>query len=108
MMGRPGVENDKALRYECYQCKRVLDGCGIYSNNDFRRWAVHNHPDKGGALREFQNISRCVDLVIKQHCEDDPCRYFDYLFSHRCRVIPHVLGALSPFPLTLTRTLPLS
>ncbi|CAG9465208.1 unnamed protein product [Pedinophyceae sp. YPF-701] len=63
----------QAEAYECLRCKRSLRARGIHSNNDFRRWAIRNHPDKGGSLQEFQSTSRCVDLVVKQRCQDDPC-----------------------------------
>jgi hypothetical protein len=42
-------------------CEERLQELGITSRKDFTRWAVRNHPDKGGVTKVFQEISSCVD-----------------------------------------------
>jgi len=41
-----------------------LRAAGIGNRQEFRQWARHNHPDKGGSLAQFQHISRLVDQVF--------------------------------------------
>lgn len=43
------------------ECDKVLADAGITSRRDFLRWAVRNHPDKGGNTEVFQRVSNCVD-----------------------------------------------
>jgi len=39
----------------------LLDFLGIKTSRDFRWWALRNHPDKGGDLETFQDVSNLVD-----------------------------------------------
>lgn len=55
---------------KCQMCKTLFERKGIEFSEDpsvvtknFRKWAVRNHPDKGGDLDEFQSMSACVDIV---------------------------------------------
>lgn len=43
------------------ECDKVLAEAGITSRRDFLRWALTNHPDKGGDTAKFQRVSACVD-----------------------------------------------
>lgn len=43
------------------ECDKILSDAGITSRRDFVRWALRNHPDKGGNTEVFQRISNCVD-----------------------------------------------
>jgi hypothetical protein len=42
-------------------CAAFLKGEGITTRKDFRRWALKNHPDRGGDTAKFQFVSDCVD-----------------------------------------------
>lgn len=42
-------------------CETILAREGITSRKDFLRWAITNHPDKGGDTTKFQEVSNCVD-----------------------------------------------
>jgi hypothetical protein len=42
-------------------CDAILAGAGITSRKDFLKWALRNHPDKGGNTEAFQRVSNCVD-----------------------------------------------
>lgn len=43
------------------ECDKILADAGITTRRDFVRWAVRNHPDKGGNTEVFQRVSNCVD-----------------------------------------------
>ena len=43
------------------ECTATLREAGITSRKDFTRWALRNHPDKGGDTAMFQRVSACVD-----------------------------------------------
>ena len=53
------------------QC--VLDMCKEKINNksDFRKWALKNHPDKGGNAKLFKKINECVQT--NNFCPEDLC-----------------------------------
>lgn len=38
-------------------CQLELQKQKISGTAEFRKWAVRNHPDKGGKLRVFQKVS---------------------------------------------------
>uniref|UniRef100_A0A6C0KUV0 J domain-containing protein n=1 Tax=viral metagenome TaxID=1070528 RepID=A0A6C0KUV0_9ZZZZ len=38
----------------------VLEAEGIFSNDDFKKWARNHHPDKGGDTKLFQEVSFLV------------------------------------------------
>jgi hypothetical protein len=42
-------------------CAAFLKGEGITTRKDFRKWALKNHPDRGGDTAKFQFVSDCVD-----------------------------------------------
>jgi len=43
------------------ECDAILAEAGITSRKEFTRWALRNHPDKGGDTKTFQRVSACVD-----------------------------------------------
>jgi hypothetical protein len=43
------------------ECDAILAREGITSRKDFLKWALKNHPDKGGNTETFQRVSACVD-----------------------------------------------
>ncbi len=47
------VDNAKCVQEMCKH--------KIYTRTDFRKWALKNHPDKGGDSELFKYISNCVD-----------------------------------------------
>jgi hypothetical protein len=52
-------------------CVELLDACGlsIYDadqlKRQFRKWALKNHPDKGGNSNKFKKVSSCKDDVLR-------------------------------------------
>jgi len=44
-------------------CKELLKKEGINNTSDFRKWALKNHPDKGGSVKKFQEVSGCKDEI---------------------------------------------
>ena len=45
----------------CKECKKILKNNDIKSLKDFRKWALKNHPDKGGDSELFKTVSSCND-----------------------------------------------
>ena len=45
----------------CNQCANSLSEAHIYNKRDFKRWALRNHPDKGGSEGKYQDMSNCID-----------------------------------------------
>lgn len=43
------------------ECDAILSKASISSRKEFLRWALRNHPDKGGNTEIFQRVSACVD-----------------------------------------------
>lgn len=43
----------------------------IVNKSDFRKWALKNHPDKGGDEILFKEINECVQRNI--FCDEDVC-----------------------------------
>ena len=48
----------------CDYCKTTLQNEKIDNRKDFLKWAVKNHPDKGGALDKFEKVSKCNDTYF--------------------------------------------
>jgi hypothetical protein len=48
------------------QCKERLLEKGIKNKKDFLRWAISNHPDKGGDTETFAIMSSCNDMMESQ------------------------------------------
>jgi hypothetical protein len=48
--------------YNVENCVELFDDLNIYSHRDFKKWALKNHPDKGGSLGKFQIVSNCEDF----------------------------------------------
>lgn len=45
-------------------CLDILKQEGIATRKDFRsKWALKNHPDRGGDTAKFQKVSDCVDQL---------------------------------------------
>lgn len=44
--------------------ERDLESRGIRNRKDFRKWAMTNHPDRGGDLEAFQRVSESADVVF--------------------------------------------
>lgn len=47
-------------------CRKRLNDEGIEDKGSFRKWALKNHPDRGGDTAKFQEISDCMDAVFPQ------------------------------------------
>jgi len=45
----------------CNDCKKVLKRYNINDLKSFRRWALRGHPDKGGDVEIFKEVSNCND-----------------------------------------------
>ena len=61
---------DKKL---CRDCKKILQNHNIQSLKDFRKWALKNHPDKGGDTDTFGLVSGCNDEYFgtNKRCDMD-------------------------------------
>lgn len=46
-------------------CDKLLSGGNIVDKSSFRKWALENHPDKGGDQAKFQEMSDCYDKKLK-------------------------------------------
>ena len=44
-------------------CDTLLKEKGITDNRSFKKWALRNHPDKGGNTSTFQSVSTCKDSL---------------------------------------------
>jgi len=42
-------------------CIALLESLGIKTESDFRKWALENHPDKGGDEETFKRVSGCFN-----------------------------------------------
>jgi hypothetical protein len=47
------------------EAKRALAPMGIGSRREFNKWALKNHPDKGGDTAQFQRVSSLADKAFK-------------------------------------------
>lgn len=45
-------------------CSASMCPKNIYTKKDFRKWALRNHPDKGGDTSVFQSVSSCVSSEL--------------------------------------------
>ena len=61
---------------KCKECKRILLKNNIKVLKDFLRWSLNNHPDKGGEISIFQEVSNCVDKFFKD--DNKECDKYDY------------------------------
>ena len=86
---------------ECERCVRLLAKEGIASSTttasttsadapsptfgsaSFRHWARRNHPDKGGDVARFQDVSRCCKAVHEERCVEKMKRERDFYRSTR-------------------------
>jgi len=48
-------------------CNDILCPKNIRDKKDYRRWALRNHPDKGGDTLTFQNVQDCVNK--EKYCD---------------------------------------
>ena len=56
------------MSLKCKKCKDILVEKDIKSHKEFlKEWIPHNHPDKGGDLKVFQEVSNCVDMFFKNN-----------------------------------------
>lgn len=61
----------KPVKTKEASCKDILLGLGITSKKDFKKWsAKEGHPNKGGNLTTFQEISNCADEMEVQYGDD--------------------------------------
>ena len=47
------------------EAKKALAPMGISSRKEFNKWALRNHPDKGGDTAQFQRVSSLADKAFK-------------------------------------------
>lgn len=47
------------------EAKKALAALGIGSRKEFNKWALKNHPDKGGDTAQFQRVSSLADKAFK-------------------------------------------
>ena len=68
---RPRAQRDTAvppLHSEPKTCPEILGAESIANRRDFLKWALKNHPDKGGDTKKFQKVSGCIDqLGARRH-----------------------------------------
>ena len=66
------LDDNRAREYAgaCRRCVRQLEDRRLAKPIDFRRWALVHHPDKGGDIRTFQQVSDCMDMVHRDSCMD--------------------------------------
>ena len=56
---------------DCSECAEILNDNNIKTLNEFRKWSLKNHPDKGGDMDFFGKVSGCADEYFKQkNCEE--------------------------------------
>jgi len=57
----------------CSECKKILKNNDITSLKEFRKWALKNHPDKGGDEETFGIVSGCNDEYFgtNKRCDMD-------------------------------------
>ena len=55
------------MSFKCKKCKDILVKKKITNLKDFNKWGLKNHPDKGGELPVFQEVSNCVDIFFKNN-----------------------------------------
>ena len=48
-------------------CNDILCPKNIRTKKDYRRWALKNHPDKGGDTSTFQNVQDCINK--ERYCD---------------------------------------
>lgn len=63
---------------KCSTCKPLLEKNGFTLDKNasesevaraFRKWAVRNHPDKGGNSETFAEVSACIDAIKQCHSQ---------------------------------------
>ena len=63
--GKAEAEAEPEIKETLKTCKDILAEHGITDMKSWRRWALKNHPDKGGESELFAEVSDCVDKHIK-------------------------------------------
>ena len=63
--GKAEAEAEPEIKETLKTCKDILAEHGITDMKSWRRWALKNHPDKGGETELFAEVSDCVDRNIK-------------------------------------------
>ena len=62
-MGNDNIKSyDGGDEEDCDKCLNELENQNIQNKKDFHRWSLKNHPDKGGSLEKYQEISNCNDI----------------------------------------------
>ena len=63
--------------FKCKECKGILLNNNINDFKQFLKWSLLNHPDKGGKLSVFQEVSNCVDIFFRNNEECNKYNYSD-------------------------------
>lgn len=63
--GKEEAKADPDISEMLSECEKLLAEHGITDAKSWRRWALKNHPDKGGDSALFAEVSNCVDRHIK-------------------------------------------
>jgi hypothetical protein len=77
-----GVGSNSSQQNRCNECETKWAKSGLTKsknarlteeekktlNSDFKKWAVRNHPDKGGDSETFADISTCRDYFVNDQC----------------------------------------
>ena len=50
----------------------LLCSIGIRTRGDYRKWAIKNHPDKGGDTELFAKVTAAIGKRERVECEDEP------------------------------------
>ena len=101
----------KVANKECDNCVKLFSDENIDDTKSFRKWAVKNHPDKGGDSTKFASISNCNDLFFKDKtCDETKIRTVKSPTSSRASSRPSIIPS-SPRPSSkykITPTVPRS
>ena len=81
-MSETRFSNRQVDRKLCKECKKILKNNDITNLKDFRKWALKNHPDKGGDSEIFGIVSGCNDEYFgtNKRCDMD-VNYSGYGYS---------------------------
>jgi hypothetical protein len=83
-MSETRFSNRQVDRKLCKECKKILKNNDITNLKDFRKWALKNHPDKGGDSEIFGIVSGCNDEYFgtNKRCDMD-MNYSGYGYSKK-------------------------